>query len=218
MVVVFKVSNEVLDFLGVMHGTQLCTLPPLTRGNRSYELTLRWLKELQQWLYCREHLKYVWNVYCIVTNHRRDLHTTETTGNKRTRGVARIFQRGVTVCQNEGTHQIVMSFSPPVVGCLLKKAHKRGGHRHPRTPPGYAPANSYLSVTKQIIFALFKDTSCLITNLKHRCSPRSVLRTASRTSFNFGKKNATRRRQAFQVTTYHIKKIKNEQSWCFHFW
>ena len=41
MVVVFKVSNEVLDFLGVMHGTQLCTLPPLTRGNRSYELTLR---------------------------------------------------------------------------------------------------------------------------------------------------------------------------------
>ena len=50
------------------------------------------------------------------------------------RGVARIFQRGVTVCQNEGTHQIVMSFSPPVVGCLLKKAHKRGGHRHPRTP------------------------------------------------------------------------------------
>ena len=51
------------------------------------------------------------------------------------RGVARIFQRGVTVCQNEGTHQIVMSFSPPVVGCLLKKAHKRGGHRHPRTPP-----------------------------------------------------------------------------------
>ena len=46
------------------------------------------------------------------------------------------------MCQNEGTHQIVMSFSPPVVGCLLKKAHKRGGHRHPRTPPpGYAPAS-----------------------------------------------------------------------------
>ena len=44
------------------------------------------------------------------------------------------------MCQNEGTHQFVMSFSPPVVGCLLKKAHKRGGgHRHPRTPPGYAP-------------------------------------------------------------------------------
>ena len=45
------------------------------------------------------------------------------------------------MCQNEGTHQIVMSFSPPVVGCLLKKAHKRGGHRHPRTPPGYAPGD-----------------------------------------------------------------------------
>ena len=46
------------------------------------------------------------------------------------------------MCQNEGTHQIVKSFSPPVVGCLLKKAHKRGGHRHPRTPPGYAPEAS----------------------------------------------------------------------------
>ena len=33
----------------------------------------------------REHLKYVWNVsvYCVITNHRRDLHTTETTGNER---------------------------------------------------------------------------------------------------------------------------------------
>ena len=31
----------------------------------------------------REHLKYVWNVYCDVTNQRRDHHTTETTGNER---------------------------------------------------------------------------------------------------------------------------------------
>ena len=36
-----------------------------------------------RWLYCCEHLKYVWNVYCVVTNHRRDLHTTETTSNER---------------------------------------------------------------------------------------------------------------------------------------
>ena len=44
---------------------------------------------------------------------------------------------GITVCQSEGTHQIVTSFSPPVVGCWLKKAHKGGwggGHRHPRSP------------------------------------------------------------------------------------
>ena len=33
---------------------------------------------LQWWLYYREHLKYVLNVYCV-TNRRRDLHTTETT-------------------------------------------------------------------------------------------------------------------------------------------
>ena len=32
------------------------------------------------------------------------------------RGVSRSFQRGVTLCQSKGTHQIVMSFSPPVVG------------------------------------------------------------------------------------------------------
>ena len=35
---------------------------------------------LQCWWYCREHLKYVWNVYCVVTKHMQDLHTTETTG------------------------------------------------------------------------------------------------------------------------------------------
>ena len=33
---------------------------------------------------------------------------------------------------------IVMAFSPPVVGCLVKKDLQRGGHGHPRTPPGYA--------------------------------------------------------------------------------
>ena len=42
---------------------------------------------------------------------------------------------GVTVFQGEGTHQIVMSFSSPVVGCWLKKSsQKGGGHGHPRTP------------------------------------------------------------------------------------
>ena len=46
------------------------------------------------------------------------------------------------MCQSEGTHQIVMSFSPPVVGCLLKQSSLKGGggdHRHPRTPAGFAP-------------------------------------------------------------------------------
>ena len=37
---------------------------------------------LQPWLYYREHLKYVWNVYCVVANHMLDPHTTETTGNE----------------------------------------------------------------------------------------------------------------------------------------
>ena len=72
-----------------------------------------------------------------------------------TRGVARIFQRkrrggggrgrwGVTLCQSEGSHQIVMSFSPPVAGCLLTKWLTKawgggGGHVHRRTSPSYAP-------------------------------------------------------------------------------
>lgn len=47
-------------------------------------------------------------------------------------GVAKIFQTGVwgggfTLFQSEGTHQTVMSFSSPDVGCFLKKAYKRGG-------------------------------------------------------------------------------------------
>ena len=47
------------------------------------------------------------------------------------RDVARIFQRGrgggVTLCKSEGARQIVMSFTPPVVGCLLKKGLQKGG-------------------------------------------------------------------------------------------
>ena len=40
------------------------------------------------------------------------------------------FSRGeglVTLYQSEATHLIVMPLSPPVLGCLLKKAYKRGG-------------------------------------------------------------------------------------------
>ena len=49
-----------------------------------------------------------------------------------TRGVARIFQRGV----HTESIIIVRAFSPRnIVGCLLKKkCLQRGGHGHPRTP------------------------------------------------------------------------------------
>lgn len=51
------------------------------------------------------------------------------------RGVARNFQRGITLCQTKATHQIVISFSPPVVGCLLQKGLQRGrGTRAPQDP------------------------------------------------------------------------------------
>ena len=47
---------------------------------------------------------------------------------------------GVTLCQSEGTHQIVMSFSPAVGGCLFKKGLQRGeGVTGTQGPPSYAP-------------------------------------------------------------------------------
>ena len=52
-----------------------------------------------------------------------------------TRGVARAGGGGVTVCQSKGTHQVVTSFSPPVVGCLLKKNSQKGGSRAAQDPP-----------------------------------------------------------------------------------
>jgi len=30
------------------------------------------------------------------------------------------------------------AFSPPVLGCLVKKGLQKGGHGHPKTPPGDA--------------------------------------------------------------------------------
>ena len=51
------------------------------------------------------------------------------------RGVTRIFQGGQTVpYESESTHQIDMAFSPPVVGCLLKKGLTKGGGGITGTP------------------------------------------------------------------------------------
>lgn len=52
------------------------------------------------------------------------------------------FKGGVTLCQSEGTHKIVVSFSPHC-RLFVKKSSQKGGHRYPRTPPpspsSYAP-------------------------------------------------------------------------------
>ena len=64
-------------------------------------------------------------------------------------------------------------------------------------------------------------------NVRHRCSPKSVpedrIQYIVRSSCSILERkvleaNATRRRPAFHVTTYHMKTIKNEQSWFFRFW
>ena len=40
------------------------------------------------------------------------------------------------MCRSEGTHQIVMSFLPPVLGCLLNKKKRipKGGSQAPQDP------------------------------------------------------------------------------------
>ena len=54
------------------------------------------------------------------------------------RGMARGFQRWVvTLFQKEGTHQVVMSFLLPVVGCLLEKSLQKQRSQPPYDPPGY---------------------------------------------------------------------------------
>ena len=42
--------------------------------------------------------------------------------------------RGVRLCQSEGTYQIVMSVSPPAVGCSPKKGLQKGGHGSQHLP------------------------------------------------------------------------------------
>ena len=34
---------------------------------------------------------------------------------------------GLTLCRSNSIHQILMAFPPPIVGCLLTTAYKRGG-------------------------------------------------------------------------------------------
>ena len=53
---------------------------------------------------------------------------------------------------------IIMAFSPPVVGCLAKKACKRGGSRAPQDPPGYALVASHTRPLENVMLLLL---SCL---------------------------------------------------------
>jgi len=53
------------------------------------------------------------------------------------RGVASIFQKGGSPDCHYG-QDIVVEFSPPVLGSLVKKGLQKGGSRAPRDPLGYA--------------------------------------------------------------------------------
>ena len=79
-------------------------------------------------------------------------------------GVARSFQGeggggdGFTLCQS--TYQIVKSFLPSVVGCLLKRLRK-GGSRGPQDPPSYVPALQLIFLYK-LDKLQSRERSCLI--------------------------------------------------------
>ena len=62
------------------------------------------------------------------------------------------FSKGAdTLCQSEGNHLIVMAFSPPVVGSLLKKGlQKGGGSQASQDPPSYALASDRLLPSPQL--------------------------------------------------------------------
>ena len=79
------------------------------------------------------------------------------------------------------------------------------------TPQKPQATNGFWLVMEQIIFVLFKDINCLIRNLKHRCSPRSVPRTASSTSFDFRKKSFRSQRNA-TATRFPCNDISYEEN------
>ena len=79
------------------------------------------------------------------------------------------------------------------------------------TPQKLQATNGFRSVMEQIIFVLFKDTNCLIRTLKHRCSPRSVPRTASSASFDFRKKSFRSQRDA-TATSFPCNDISREEN------
>ena len=47
--------------------------------------------------------------------------------------------RGVRLCQSEDTYQIIVSVSPPAVGCSPKKGLQKGGHGSQPPPPQVSP-------------------------------------------------------------------------------
>lgn len=58
------------------------------------------------------------------------------------RGVTRIFQKGVTLCHSEGTHQIVNVIFAICCRLFAQKRLTKGGSQAPQKPaPSYAPVN-----------------------------------------------------------------------------
>ena len=84
----------------------------------------------------------------------------------RSRDVARIFQRGVE-------SHCVMAFSPPVVGCLLKKGERRGGgHGHPG-PPVATPLLKHIIFNGDRILLIAHTLRIEILPFRTHCSSRN---------------------------------------------
>ena len=88
------------------------------------------------------------------------------------RGVARIFQRGGggTLCLNEGTHQIVMSFLQPVVGCLLRKWPTKGGITGTTAHPVATPLGT-CTVNETLVWSVWKICKVLHMTSLHISFP-----------------------------------------------
>ena len=72
-----------------------------------------------------------WGSHCVKVRVRTRLSCRPP---RRVFDLKKVLEKGLS---NYG-QDIVMAFSPPVVGCLVKKGFQKGGSRAPHDPPGYA--------------------------------------------------------------------------------
>ena len=70
--------------------------------------------------------------------------------------------------QSEGAHQIVMSFSPPVAGCLLKKSSQKGPVTGTPGPPSLRPDDVMF-----VNLSVFEKSNTKNLSLKSHPNPNS---------------------------------------------
>ena len=90
------------------------------------------------------------------------------------RGIARIFQRGVTLCWTEGTLQIVMLTSMPCFTQSDKKCLQKGGEGL-LTPPPFPPPQSRTTASYILVRCQLWWLKVVSLIVHFRCSPAFFL-------------------------------------------